>query len=111
MTFTAEDQPPREMTIAEIKEHVQLYATAASNAVHKAGFDGVEILGANGYLVDQFIQDVSNQRIDAYGGSVENRSRFAIEIVDAVVGAVGAKRTAIRFSPWSKMNGLYFSYY
>jgi NADPH2 dehydrogenase len=96
---------PRPMTIAEIKEFTQLYATAASNAVDKAGFDGVEIHGANGYLVDQFLQDVSNDRTDEYGGSVENRSRFALEVVDAVVKAVGEKKTGIRFSPWSTFQG------
>jgi NADPH2 dehydrogenase len=94
------------MTPVEIKEFVQLHATAASNAVFKAGFDGVEIHGANGYLIDQFLQDVSNSRTDEYGGSVENRSRFALEIVDAVVKAVGQKKTAIRFSPWGKFQGL-----
>jgi NADPH2 dehydrogenase len=99
---------PRPLTVAEIKEFVQLHATAASNAVYKAGFDGVEIHGANGYLVDQFLQDVSNNRTDEYGGSVENRSRFALEVMDAVVKAVGEKRTAIRFSPWSKFQGLCF---
>lgn len=77
------------MTVAEIKEFVQLYAVAASNAVHKAGFDGVEIHGANGYLPDQFLQDVSNNRTDDYGGSVENRSRFVLEVTEAVVKAVG----------------------
>ncbi|EGN94613.1 hypothetical protein SERLA73DRAFT_188595 [Serpula lacrymans var. lacrymans S7.3] len=92
---------PRSLTIPEIKEYVQAYATAASNAVHKAGFDGVEIHGANGYLIDQFLQDVSNKRTDEYGGSIENRSRFALEVVDAVVNAVGPQKTAIRLSPWS----------
>ncbi|KIM82855.1 hypothetical protein PILCRDRAFT_7744 [Piloderma croceum F 1598] len=99
--LTGKTAVPRPMTVAEIKEFVQLYATAASNAVHKAGFDGVEIHGANGYLVDQFLQDVSNDRTDEYGGSVENRSRFALEVIDAVVKAVGEKKTGIRFSPWS----------
>lgn len=92
---------PRPMTISEIKEFAQLHATAASNAVFNAGFDGVEIHSANGYLVDQFLQDVSNNRTDEYGGSVENRSRFALEVIDAVVKAVGEKKTGIRFSPWS----------
>jgi NADPH2 dehydrogenase len=96
---------PRPMTVGEIKEFIQLFATAASNAVYKAGFDGVEIHAANGYLVDQFLQDVSNDRTDEYGGSVENRSRFALEVVDAVVKAVGERRTAIRFSPWNTSLG------
>lgn len=97
---------PRELTIPEIKEYVQLYATAARRAVHEAHFDGVEIHGANGYLVDQFLQDVSNQRQDEYGGSVENRSRFGLEVIRAVVNAVGSSRkVGIRLSPWSPFGG------
>ncbi|KAJ7146477.1 hypothetical protein C8R44DRAFT_600641 [Mycena epipterygia] len=91
---------PRPLTVEEIQEYLQLYATAASNAVHKAGFDGVEIHAANGYLLDQFLHDRSNIRTDAYGGSVENRTRFPLEVVDAVVQAVGPQKTAIRVSPW-----------
>ncbi|KZP04673.1 FMN-linked oxidoreductase [Athelia psychrophila] len=97
---------PRAMTVEEIGEFAALYATAASNAVHKAGFDGGEIHGANGYLVDQFLQDVSNNRTDNYGGSVENRSRFALEVLKAVVGAVGEKKTALRLSPFSKVQDM-----
>ncbi|TCD61242.1 hypothetical protein EIP91_008709 [Steccherinum ochraceum] len=97
---------PRPLTTAEVKEYVQLYATAARNAVHKAGFDGVEIHGANGYLIDQFTQYVSNNRTDEYGGSIENRSRFALEVVDAVAKEIGADRTAIRFSPWAFFGGM-----
>ncbi|KZP21343.1 FMN-linked oxidoreductase [Athelia psychrophila] len=97
---------PRAMTVEEIGEFVSLYATAASNAVHKAGFDGVEVHGANGYLVDQFLQDVSNNRTDNYGGSVENRARFALEVIKAVVGAVGEKKTALRLSPWGAVQGM-----
>ena len=74
----------------------------------RAGFDGVEVHGANGYLVDQFLQDVSNKRTDEYGGSVENRSRFALEVMDAVVDAVGAKKSAIRLSPWSRFQGTFY---
>ncbi|TFK62757.1 NADH:flavin oxidoreductase/NADH oxidase [Pluteus cervinus] len=92
--------PVRALTIPEIKEYTELFAQAAKNAVFGAGFDGVEVHGANGYLIDQFLQDVSNRRTDEYGGSVENRSRFALEVVDKVVEAVGAERTAIRLSPW-----------
>ncbi|KAF8057173.1 hypothetical protein FPV67DRAFT_1456400 [Lyophyllum atratum] len=91
---------PRELIVDEIQEYVQLFAQAAKNAVEKAGFDGVEIHGANGYLVDQFLQDVSNHRTDGYGGSIDARSRFGLEVVDAVANAVGAKKTAIRLSPW-----------
>jgi len=96
---------PRPLTVDEIKEYVRLYAVAASNAVHRAGFDGVEIHSANGYLPDQFLQTTSNNRTDEYGGSVENRTRFVREIVDAVVDAVGARRVGIRFSPWSSFGG------
>ncbi|EIN03569.1 FMN-linked oxidoreductase [Punctularia strigosozonata HHB-11173 SS5] len=95
----AEDTP-RELSIPEIKEYVQAFVEAAKNAVH-AGFDGIEIHGANGFLVDEFIQSVSNERTDIYGGSVENRSRFALEIVDAIASAIGADRVALRLSPWS----------
>lgn len=96
---------PRSLTIDEIQEYVADYAQAASNAI-RAGFDGVEIHGANGYLVDQFTQDTCNRREDCYGGSVENRSRFALEVVQAVVDAVGAQRVAIRLSPWSTFQGM-----
>lgn len=96
---------PRPLTITEIQDYVQLYATAASNAVHGAGFDGVEIHGANGYLIDQFTQDVANKRTDEYGGSVENRAKFALEVVAAVTKAIGQEKTGIRFSPWSKFQG------
>lgn len=91
----------------EVKEYVQLYAQAAANAVHKAGFDGIEVHGANGYLVDQFLQDVSNNRADEYGGSIENRARFALEVLDAIVKAVGTeKKVGIRLSPWETFQGL-----
>ncbi|KAI0297537.1 hypothetical protein B0F90DRAFT_1739261 [Multifurca ochricompacta] len=96
---------PRELTVSEIKEYTQLYSKAASNAI-EAGFDGVEIHSANGYLLDQFLQDVTNKRTDNYGGSVENRLRFPLAVVDAVVKAVGAERTAIRLSPWSKFQSM-----
>ncbi|KAF8234962.1 FMN-linked oxidoreductase [Tricholoma matsutake] len=97
---------PREMTVAEIEEYIQLFAQAAKNAIFEAGFDGVEVHGANGFLVDQFLQDVSNQRTDNYGGSIEARSRFGVEVVDAIVEAVGEERTAIRLSPWNQMNAM-----
>ncbi|CAE7229881.1 unnamed protein product [Rhizoctonia solani] len=98
--------PPRELTKGEIKKYVGFYAQAARNAVFGAGFDGVEIHGANGYLVDQFTQDTCNKRTDEYGGSIENRGRFALEVVAAVSEAVGAKKTGIRFSPWGKFQGM-----
>ncbi len=95
----------REMTVEEIQDVVAAYAQAAKNAI-AAGFDGVEIHGANGYLIDQFLQDVTNKRTDRYGGSIENRSRIALEVVQAVVQAVGAERTAIRFSPFNNFQGM-----
>lgn len=91
-------------TCAEIKHYVDAYATAARNAV-RAGFDGIELHGANGYLIDQFIQDVSNKRTDEYGDSVENRARFALEVIDGVANAIGPERTAIRLSPWNDVHG------
>lgn len=96
---------PEEMTAEDIKQSINDYAQAAKNAI-EAGFDGVEIHGANGYLVDQFLQDVCNKRTDTYGGSVENRSRFAVEVTQAVVEAVGAERTGIRLSPYSEFQGM-----
>ncbi|ODQ78483.1 hypothetical protein BABINDRAFT_39576 [Babjeviella inositovora NRRL Y-12698] len=95
----------RELTIDEIKQTVKDYAQAAANSI-KAGADGVEIHGANGYLLDQFIQAISNKRTDQYGGSVENRVRFVLEVVDAVVAEVGADRTGIRLSPWGVFGGM-----
>ncbi|KAI8628999.1 NADH:flavin oxidoreductase/NADH oxidase [Xylariaceae sp. FL1651] len=96
---------PEEMTEDDIWEVIGDYVTAAKNAM-AAGFDGVEIHGANGYLIDQFLQDRSNQRTDAWGGSIEKRARFGIEVTKAVVKAVGADRTAIRLSPFSDFNGM-----
>ncbi|KAJ7117178.1 NADH oxidase family-domain-containing protein [Mycena epipterygia] len=102
---TGKDKPPRPLTVSEIKEYAGLYAQAAKNAV-EAGCDGVEIHSANGYLPDQFLQDVTNKRTDDYGGSIENRARFVLEILGAVVSAIGAEKTAIRFSPWSPFQGM-----
>ena len=90
---------------AEIKQYVAAWAQAARNAVLGAGFDGVEIHGANGYLIDQFTQDVSNTRTDEYGGSIENRCRFALEVVGAVCKAIGESKTGLRLSPWSRFQG------
>ncbi|KAF9265075.1 FMN-linked oxidoreductase [Marasmius fiardii PR-910] len=96
-----DDPVPRALTVEEIKDYARYYAEAAANAVHKAGFDGVEIHGAHGYLVEQFLKESSNRRTDSYGGSVENRSKFALEVIDAVVKAVGPRKSAIRLSPWA----------
>ena len=89
------------MLYKEIREYVTAFAQAARNAVVGAGCDGVELHFAHGYLVDQFIQDVSNRRTDEYGGSIENRCRFALDIIDAVADAVGENKVAFRISPWS----------
>jgi len=89
---------PRALTIAEIAELVDLYAQGARNAI-EAGFDGVEIHAANGYLVNQFISAHANQREDLYGGSLDNRLRFLREIVSAVSDAIGADRLGVRFTP------------
>ncbi|KAJ7471629.1 hypothetical protein B0H11DRAFT_2283026 [Mycena galericulata] len=87
-----------EAQIAAWKEYVGLYAQAARNAL-RAGFDGVEIYAGHGYLlIDQFIQDISNKRTDDYGGSIENRARFAVEVVDAVTIAIGADRIGIKLT-------------
>ncbi|KAG0697551.1 NADH:flavin oxidoreductase/NADH oxidase [Suillus ampliporus] len=96
---------PHALTEPEIKSYITSYVTAARNAI-AAGFDGVEIHGANGYLIDQFLQQVSNTRTDDWGGSIEKRARFAIEVVDAVVKAVGAERVSIRLSPWSSFQDM-----
>ncbi|KAL0060237.1 hypothetical protein AAF712_012992 [Marasmius tenuissimus] len=99
--FSERKVSPRPLTGEEIKDYAQYYAEAAKNAIHKAGFDGVEVHGANGYLIEQFLKEASNQRTDAYGGSAENRARFALEMVDAVVKAVGPRKTGLRLSPWN----------
>lgn len=96
---------PRALTVEEIGAIVGDYAHAARNAM-RAGFDGVQIHAANGYLIDQFLRDNTNDRTDEYGGSVENRIRFLTEVVDAVVDAVGADRTAVRFSPNGESQGV-----
>jgi NADPH2 dehydrogenase len=101
-----DDAPhPRPLTKAEIAEYVQLYVTAARNAVERAGFDGVEIHGANGYLVDQFLKETSNNRTDEYGGSPENNARFVLDVVAAVSAAVGEERVGLRLSPWLTLLG------
>ncbi|KZT21954.1 NADH:flavin oxidoreductase/NADH oxidase [Neolentinus lepideus HHB14362 ss-1] len=96
---------PRSLTVEEIHEYTELYAQAARNAV-RAGFDGIEVHGANGYLVDQFLQDITNSRTDEYGGSIENRSRFGLEVLGAISKAIGEKKTAIRLSPWEIVHGM-----
>jgi NADPH2 dehydrogenase len=97
---------PHALTEPEIKSYITNFAVGARNAI-AAGFDGVEIHSANGYLIDQFLQEVSNIREDGWGGSIEKRARFAIEIVDAVVKEIGAERVSIRLSPWSPFQGVF----
>jgi len=94
-------------TVEEIREYVQLFATAARNAVLCAGFDSIEIYAANRYLPDQFLQMYTNQCTDSYGGLVENRMRFVLEITvtETVVNAVGANKVGICFSLWSTFQG------
>jgi NADPH2 dehydrogenase len=91
---------PHSLTRDEIKEYIQDYVHAAKNAI-AAGADRVEIHSAHGYLLDQFLHEDTNLRTDEYGGSIENRARFTLEVVDALIDAVGASRLAIRLSPWS----------
>ena len=93
-----EYENPRALKITEIKGIVQNYVQAAKNAI-EAGFDGVEIHGANGYLIDQFLHQVTNFRKDKYGGSMQNRARFTLEIVDAIINEIGKDKVSIRLSP------------
>ena len=105
VALTGKSKAPRPLTEVEIQDYITAYAKAASNAVHGAGFDGVEIHGANGYLPDQFLQTVSNNRTDRWGGDEEGRTRFAREVVDAVAKAVGEDRVGLRISPWNTYQG------
>jgi N-ethylmaleimide reductase len=97
--------PHRALTIAEIAGIVQDYRRAAERAID-AGFEGVELHGANGYLIDQFLQSGSNKRTDEYGGSIQNRTRFLVEVVEALVSACGADRVAVRLGPSGTWNGM-----
>ena len=90
---------PKAMSAEELQQSIEEYAQSATLAV-KAGFDGVELHAANGYLLEQFISPVSNQRTDEYGGSIENRCRFVLEVVDLTIKAIGANKTSIRLSPF-----------
>jgi N-ethylmaleimide reductase len=96
---------PRALEPDEIQAIVAQYATAARNAL-QAGFDGVEVHAANGYLIDQFLRDGSNQRTDDYGGSLENRSRLLREVLQAVCEAVGPERVGVRISPENSFNDM-----
>ena len=111
-TFTGDGyvdvSAPRALDIDEIPAIVADFRVAARNAI-AAGFDGVEVHGANGYLIDQFLRDGSNQRSDAYGGSIENRTRFLVEVVQAVAEEIGADRVGVRLSPVTPANGAHDS--
>ena len=100
-----ETSTPRALETSEIAGIVADYANAAA-AARRAGFDGVEIHAANGYLIDQFLRDSTNQRSDAYGGPIENRTRFALEVVDAILKVWPATRVGIRIAPVSPANDI-----
>jgi len=100
-----QDYPiPNVMTEDDIQQAITEFATAAKNAI-TGGFDGVELHGANGYLIEQFLNTASNQRTDRWGGSVENRIRFAVEVAKATVAAIGAEQVGMRISPYGVFNG------
>ena len=97
-------ETPRALETSEIRGLIEAYRQGAANAL-KAGFDGVEIHGANGYLIEQFLQSHTNLRTDQYGGSIENRTRFLIEVTKAVIEVWGADRVGVRLSPYGVANG------
>lgn len=97
---------PEEMTVTEIRSAIEAFADAAERAINEAGFDGVELHGANGYLIDQFLNTASNQRTDEWGGSIENRARFAIETAKAVAKRIGPEKTGMRLSPYGVASGM-----
>ncbi|HEY9612346.1 MAG TPA: alkene reductase [Allocoleopsis sp.] len=99
---------PRALKTSEIPEIVEQYRQGAENAL-QAGFDGVEIHGANGYLLDQFLRDGTNHRTDEYGGSIENRARLLLEVTEAVAGVWGAQRVGVRLSPSGTFNDMHDS--
>ncbi|MBI1772218.1 MAG: alkene reductase [Burkholderiales bacterium] len=96
---------PRELRLDEIPALVAAYAQGAKNAI-AAGFDGVEVHGANGYLIDQFLRDSANTRTDSYGGSIENRARFLFEVLTAVSAAIGSDKVGLRLSPINSYNSM-----
>src|SRR5260370_697543 len=108
-TMMADGKPasyetPRALETSEIAGIVEAFRQGASNAM-KAGFDGVEIHGANGYLIEQFLQSRSNLRTDQYGGGIENRVRFLMEVTQAAIEVWGAERVGVRLSPYGIANG------
>ncbi|GIZ42406.1 hypothetical protein CKM354_000567900 [Cercospora kikuchii] len=92
---------PRALTDAEVRQYIADYTQAAKNAVELAGFDGIELHGGNASLIDQFTQEIVNQRDDDWGGNIEKRSRFALEITKSIASAIGPDRVGFRVSPWS----------
>ncbi|HEX5337511.1 MAG TPA: alkene reductase [Gallionella sp.] len=96
---------PTAMSEADIAQTIAEYAAAAKRAI-EAGFDGIELHAANGYMIDQFLNTASNQRTDQWGGSIENRIRFAVEIAKASAAAIGAERIGMRISPYGVFNGM-----
>jgi N-ethylmaleimide reductase len=108
-TYTPEGKKPytvpRELSKAEIADIVQDFRKAAANAI-AAGFDGVEVHAANGYLIDQFLRDSANQRTDEYGGALENRARFLTEVLEAVSAEIGSQRVGLRLSPLNSFNSM-----
>ncbi|KAI8074267.1 uncharacterized protein B0P05DRAFT_512803 [Gilbertella persicaria] len=103
--FGEAHEVPRPLTIDEIQGLIQEFRQAVVNAI-EAGFDGVEIQCGGGFIIDQFINSGSNKRTDNYGGSVENRTRLALEIIDTITDAVGADRIGVRLSPGSTFGGM-----
>lgn len=96
---------PTTMNEDDIKQAIAEYAAAAKYAI-ESGFDGIELHAANGYLIDQFLNTASNQRVDRWGGSIENRLRFAVEVAKASAAAIGAERVGMRISPYGVFNGM-----
>lgn len=96
-------ETPKELDINSLHATIEEFAIAAKNAI-SAGFDGVELHGANGYLLEQFLNPAANTRTDLYGGSIENRARFTLEVTRAVAGAIGENKAGIRFSPYENVN-------
>ncbi len=98
-------ETPRALEIAEISSIVQDFARAAGNSM-EAGFDGIELQAANSHLIDQFLEDGTNVRTDVYGGSIKNRTRFLMEILDSVTAVTGAGRVGVRLSPFGQYGGI-----
>lgn len=100
------NKPLKGLSVDEIHDIVKQFGELAAKAVEVSGFDIVEIHSANGYLLDEFFQAKTNKRTDEYGGSIENRARFVLEIADEVISRIGIEKTALRLSPWSTYNGM-----